>query len=328
MKMKPSNRDPGPWKEVSCENGMRIVETADFPSFFQFVNAGFGDYDCEHLWRGQRCGSWEITSALARTGKNESQHLHYFRDAIARCTNIEYDISNNNTRRDEEMLKLWALGQHHGLATPLIDWTIYPFVALFFAFAEQPQTEDSDFRSVFALLSKRVRYINFDISETKGVGPFREKLENPPYSEEFKKYLVENFGVRGDEGTLMVHESNIPPHIKERLCKAEHERHKKRELHMHHSLANENRRIHAQGGWHIFTPENVPVESWIRANHENHEAILTKILIPTSERKAVLTGLNKMNVNYLSLFPDFEGAARHANMGLHEGEWVSGVRIY
>ncbi len=25
-----------------------------------------------------------------------------------------------------------------------------------------------------------------------------------------------------------------------------------------------------------------------------------------------------MNINYLSLFPDFEGAARHCNMALHE----------
>ncbi len=36
--------------------------------------------------------------------------------------------------------------------------------------------------------------------------------------------------------------------------------------------------------------------------------VLTKVVIPNSERTAVLKCLNRININYLSLFPDFEGA--------------------
>jgi hypothetical protein len=99
IKPRPSNRDPGPWKEISCANGIRLVEVSNFDVFFQFVNKGFGDFDSEHLWRGQRCAEWEITSTLARAGRNSDHtHLINFYRAIAGCTNIKYDISDIDTR--------------------------------------------------------------------------------------------------------------------------------------------------------------------------------------------------------------------------------------
>jgi hypothetical protein len=104
---------------------------------------------------------------------------------------------------------------------------------------------------------------------------------------------------------------------------------KERQLHIYKSTARENRRIHSQGGLHIYTPDDTSVEAWILAYQKHIKfPVLVKILVPDSERTRVLRCLNKMNVNYLSLVPDFEGAAKHCNMALIERGLGLGLREY
>jgi hypothetical protein len=335
IKPRPSNRDPGPWKEISCADGVRLVEVSNFDVFFQFVNKGFGDFDSEHLWRGQRRAEWEIISTLARTGRSDQMQLINFCRAIARCTNIEYDISEKNPNVAEDELQLWALGQHHGLATPLTDWTMYPYIALFFAFAELDEELDKDnagFRAVFALDWFVIKQINYRITEAGKL--FKTKLETLPYSDEFKKYLLGHFSYAGD-WEKCVEESRIPPYLAQRLCAMEIWRQKQKQLCVYRPKSNENARLNSQGGYHVYVHskhENISVEQWVRANQTLSDApnmtLLTKIQIPNSERAAILQALNKMNINYLSLFPDVVGAAMHCNMALHERKWPLGFREY
>jgi hypothetical protein len=99
--------------------------------------------------------------------------------------------------------------------------------------------------------------------------------------------------------------------------------------------------LNSQGGWHMRAPDGMSVDAWMRANwmrfYQMHgfnppysfvPRIMTKILIPHAERTAILRCLNKMNVNYLSLFPDLEGAARYCNMAMKERRIALGLREY
>ena len=115
------------------------------------------------------------------------------------------------------------------------------------------------------------------------------------------------------------------------LISWERTRLKKKKLQLFTPRTSENSRIHSQGGRHIFTPENESVEQWLEtytANEKSRWGVpLVKILIPSDLRASILVSLNKMNINYLSLFPDVEGAAKHCNMAHIENTW-SGIREY
>jgi hypothetical protein len=141
-------------KRSTVHRGIESVELAGWHEFYDFVAQRLGDSPA-YVFRGQADASWQTFSSLDRWEQthaaspvNRELHLRRFRQAVRSTAPL--DLSQ------EDDGPAWALVQHHGLRTPLLDWSLSPFVALYFAFEDEfvlegRQLVEPERRAVLAL---------------------------------------------------------------------------------------------------------------------------------------------------------------------------------
>jgi hypothetical protein len=150
-------------KPISFEHGVEHVAVSNWEDFVTFMGARL--LFPQYVWRGQRDSTWRLEPTLDRLlrklGKagdvrTANAHLMRFKRAIRgrRGTNPPEIPGENDW---------WALGQHHGLASPLLDWTESPFVAAFFAF-ESSVPSSTGSRMVFAISKTAVEIQSREIA--------------------------------------------------------------------------------------------------------------------------------------------------------------------
>lgn len=154
--------------------------TAKVNSWYEFValiESDFMDW-AEYIFRGQKDSRWSLRSRFDREYRNAEQLLSATNplEGLSLAERSLVEESNPKMKMDsrddllDRMLQRfkkactgrrgqspkslsdtewWTLGQHFGLATPLLDWTRSPYVAAYFALKESAP-EDVNYRAVWA----------------------------------------------------------------------------------------------------------------------------------------------------------------------------------
>ena len=141
------------WVWSTIDNCYGQVKLSSWKYFSDFVYQEMLDYET-YIWRGHRCDNWGLESTLGRLIKRAKiaktkrwdfrrLHLEQFQYAVRGRRGFNPPVITNEN-------EWWALGQHHGLATPLLDWTTSPFVAAYFAFINQGDNQTRH-RAIYAI---------------------------------------------------------------------------------------------------------------------------------------------------------------------------------
>lgn len=149
--------------------GMLVKPVALWKDFIDFVA---DPHQCSGplVYRGQADASWKVTSTIDRLERRFPERPNLRVDGVPLVFGVPRVSRKVQLNRFKEMARgklaflipdededeWWAIAQHHGLATPMLDWCYSPFVALYFAFEEEKCICENDWknpknRAVFAL---------------------------------------------------------------------------------------------------------------------------------------------------------------------------------
>jgi FRG domain len=152
-------------------------------------------------FRGHGCNSYSLQTTLHRAGRYRMER--YFSNQVGPFKNYAEAFFNRrfNLADAGDYSTIIALGQHHGLPSPMLDWTESPYIAAFFAFSDavdamRTRPESTHVR-VYALSQQMIDGSSPPIVTVTWPHPFVASLSvaplhNPRLSAQQGRFMVTN----------------------------------------------------------------------------------------------------------------------------------------
>ena len=144
------------WVNKRAEKGVFEIKLHSWKFFSDYISQELLNYTT-YVFRGHGNANWKLEPTLDRVLKSPKSSKR-----VELLETFKFAARGRRGRNPaviESENDWWALGQHHGLSTPLLDWTESPFVALYFAAATAYREKSTNF-AIFALSQYSINSIN------------------------------------------------------------------------------------------------------------------------------------------------------------------------
>ncbi|MCP1174313.1 FRG domain-containing protein [Ralstonia chuxiongensis] len=220
------NMSLGGWKKPSVSSATKRT-CKSWADFRDWASSASSRQDA-FAFRGHGSNKFTLETSLSRMGRTDvfrywDEQLRPFVDLATAVLDEDISLANPS-----EMSRLLALAQHHGLPTPLLDWTESPYVAAFFAITdalENQSERDVKYARVYGLTRKFAERNSPPHISMPSIRPFASFLRvpsrgNPRLHAQQGRFLVSNVSnleayLRNkevDEGANYLVTADIPLH--------------------------------------------------------------------------------------------------------------------